>query len=200
MQKDWKEARERHITKVKELEKLMKYDYSDKNTAFITDHKICSLMLSKIGMAKSAVCDIITFVQGIDETLEKRFRKLGDELEIFSDEISARYFYWENPPAKTLELVIERDFDIAKNLLDALNKLLEEIYGAVLKIKPISKKTKVFDLKSVERNYNRAVLVAREILIRYKEREALFRLKEIASEKAFDSIRKEIEGGVWDSL
>lgn len=189
----WKQARESRTEKVQALEKLIPgYDYSHEGLAHRTDGNLCKLLVEQLREAKRVAFNILqTAFELHRDLLLKDFEKLRDELDIFSDEIKARTFDWDrDKPQEWLERLIDYDYRVVVGLGN-LRKTLEGLEKEFL-----SAGQKVQDLKKLDVHIKRADREIENLVIMFKEREAVCNIKEAALEKTFDRIRSQIRKGV----
>lgn len=188
----WNEAAESRSQKVELLEGLVPgYNYSHEDMAHRTDERLCKLLVYNIGEAKKSMFHILqTAFELHRELLLRDFERLRDELDIFSDEIKARAFEWDkNKPQEWMERLIDHDYRIVTGLgrLKADIKALEK---AFLASGEAPRELKRLDslIKPIDREIE-------ELVMMFKEREAICNIKDTSLDKTFEAIRSRLRKG-----
>jgi hypothetical protein len=190
---EWREARESRSEKVQTLEKLIPgYDYSHEDTAHRTDESLCRLLVEQLREAKRTVFNTLETAYELHrDTLLKDFGQLKDDLDIFSDEIKARAFEWDRKkPLEWLERLIDHDYRLVSGL-GSLRRDLDTLHKEFLSSKEQARDLKKLDtlIRAIERE-------TEELVVLFKEREAICNIKEAALEKSFERISSRIRKGV----
>lgn len=189
---DWTEVSNKMNKEVKVVGKIIKgYGYSTEPKAEATDVKVCHFMIDEIRRAKDILFNIINTAYELhEETLNKNFEGLRDDLDIFSDEIKVRYFVWNNDiTAEWVERLIRYDFEMISHM-NKLNMELEAMYKLFMRvIKTYPDKTDPNHLKGIKELIKLIEKLVDHIVITFKEREVISNLKPIDLEKTFQQMQ-----------
>jgi len=178
--------------KIGSLKKLIPgYDYSAEETAHRTDETFCSLMVENLKLSKKTMFNILeTAFELHRELLLKDFEGLRDEIGVFSDEIRARAFKWDSEKSqKWLERMVDYDYRI----LTMLGNLIKGIQGLHKEL--LSSGKGVRELRTLDEHTGSLKENLDEIVILFKERDAVCNIREASLEKSFDSMRSRIRKG-----
>ena len=195
---EWEKARNEMLNQVGEMEKLIPgYSYSDKADALHTDEKLCELVVRKIRESKDKLFHVIQFLyeSDVEERLDKDLQMLRDELDIFSDEIKARYCEWKILTVGWIKKAIDHDIGLVRGT-EKLNKMLDELLKQALKLEKVKvdhmilKDPKFWE--KMEKKTKDAEKQADELVRLFKEREAICNIKAVDLEKTYEKIREDI--------
>ncbi len=189
---EWNITMKTRTMKIDSLKKFIPgYDYSTENMAHRTDEIFCSLLVENLRVCKSVMFNILeTAFELHRDLLLKDFEGLRDEIDMFSDEIKARAFKWDREKSrKWLEMVVDYDYRI----LTSLGNLFKGIEGLHKELLSSGKGT--HELRVLDEHTSRLKDKLDEIIILFKERDAVCNIKEATLEKTFDSIRSRIIKG-----
>ena len=199
----WKKARGETLNVVKKLEKIIPdYSYQDTEASLVTDDKICSLLVDKLGKSKIHLFDLTSYLYTIhrEDKINRILVGLRDSIDIFSDEIKARYCKWRNVPSEWLRKIIRYDRDLIKGV----NKLYDDIEtmkSSIFHMKRMRIHKKNVEIMPEEWNkYKRQVKRIDddldELVRLFKEREAICNLRAISLDKTFQSIRDKLKDSI----
>jgi hypothetical protein len=180
------------------MEKLIKgYSYADEYSAVATDEKVCDYVVKGIRQAKGTIFSIISILYQLEkkEPVSKEMQKLKDELDIFSDEVKARYCEWKGLNEKWTVVLVKHDHSIVTGL-DVLNLNLERLYQSMLKDKALLSGDELAEKKLWKRMKKEIPGFEERVdslVGLFKEREGICNLRPLALEKTFRSIQKRIE-------
>jgi hypothetical protein len=189
---EWDRAAETRAVKIESLRGFIPgYDYSGEDMAHRTDETFCSLMVENLRVSKKVMFNILeTAFELHQDILLKGFEGIRDEIDVFSDEIKVRAFKWDSGKShKWLERLVDYDYRI----LSSLGNLIKGIEGLHRELLSSGKGTR--ELRALDERTVRLKKELDEIVILFKEREAVCNIKDAALEKTFDSIRTGIRKG-----
>lgn len=192
---DWE--RLRHDPDIKYIEKLVEgYSYADGHSAVITDEKFCSLLIRRIRESKATIFNMIEFLYEVEreEPLSRDLQRLKDELDIFSDEIKARFCDWADLDEHWIRKLVWHDVSLIKGL-EKLNEELQEIYEKLIRDKSLATGPGEDDRKLWEFVKSRLPGIGRQVdgmVVMFKEREGICNLRPLSLEKTYDKIREKI--------
>jgi len=189
---EWDMTMKTRAVKIGSLKKLIPgYDYSAEETAHRTDETFCSLMVENLKLSKKTMFNILeTAFELHRELLLKDFEGLRDEIGVFSDEIRARAFKWDREKSqKWLERMVDYDYRI----LTSLGNLIKGIQGLHKEL--LSSGKGVRELRTLDEHTGSLKENLDEIVILFKERDAVCNIREASLEKSFDSMRSRIRKG-----
>jgi len=189
---EWDMTMKTRAVKIGSLKKLIPgYDYSAEETAHRTDETFCSLMVENLKLSKKTMFNILeTAFELHRELLLKDFEGLRDEIGVFSDEIRARAFKWDSEKSqKWLERMVDYDYRI----LTSLGNLIKGIQGLHKEL--LSSGKGVRELRTLDEHTGSLKENLDEIVILFKERDAVCNIREASLEKSFDSMRSRIRKG-----
>ncbi len=185
---DWEKTKKSRSIEIKAMQRLISsYDYSSEDLAEATDHKICELMIKEIRKAKDKLFHIIQVAYELhEESLDKYFQNLRDELDIFSDEIKVRNFNWSKDITQEwMEKLISHDHSMFKQV-NKLNQELEGLYHTFMDVIQLyPKKTNPKELEQVKQMIKLLEKAADQIVLTFREREVICNLKPLSLEKTF---------------
>lgn len=177
---------------IKAVEKFIPaYDYSSESRAEATDGKICRFMIEEIRKSKDHLFHIIQVAYELhEESLDKNFQGLRDDLDIFSDEIKVRNFQWSRDLSQAwIEKLIKHDYHLVQQM-HKLNKELDDLYKIFMKVvKLYPKKTDPKELEQVRKLIKLLEKVIDKIVLTFKEREVICNLKPLALEKTYQQMQ-----------
>jgi hypothetical protein len=189
---EWDAAVKTRAMKIGSLKKLIPgYDYSAEDTAHRTDETFCSLMVENLKLARKTMFNILeTAFELHRELLLKDFEGLRDEIGVFSDEIRARAFRWDSGKSrKWLERLVDYDYRI----LTSLGNLVRGIQGLHKEL--LSSGKGIRELRTLDEHTGRLKERLDEIVIQFRERDAVCNIREAALEKSFAGMRTRIRKG-----
>ena len=195
---EWENAKTKHLSKFKELRKLIPgYEYSDSHRAELTDGKLSLLILEELRKCKNTLFDIVEISYELQlDKLTKGVQKIRDELDIFADEIKVRYFEWKSPPEFFLEKIIEHDHGLVKGG-EKFRETLDSIRKLIMKMeKPGGSLFDKKQLELLERKTREAEQQLDSLVRLYKERESIFKIKSISIMRTFRKLREEIKSRI----
>lgn len=177
---------------IKAVEKFIPaYDYSSESRAEATDGKICKFMIEEVRKSKDYLFHIIQVAYELhEESLDKNFQGLRDDLDIFSDEIKVRNFEWSrNLSQAWIEKLIKHDYHLVQQM-HKLNKELDDLYKIFMKVvKLYPKKTDPKELEQVRKLIKLLEKAVDKIVLTFKEREVICNLKPLALEKTYQQMQ-----------
>lgn len=177
---------------IKAVEKFIPaYDYSSESRAEATDGKICKFMIEEVRKSKDYLFHIIQVAYELhEESLDKNFQGLRDDLDIFSDEIKVRNFQWSrNLSQAWIEKLIKHDYHLVQQM-HKLNKELDDLYKIFMKVvKLYPKKTDPKELEQVRKLIKLLEKAVDKIVLTFKEREVICNLKPLALEKTYQQMK-----------
>lgn len=177
---------------IKAVEKFISaYDYSSESRAEATDGKICKFMIEEVRKSKDYLFHIIQVAYELhEESLDKNFQGLRDDLDIFSDEIKVRNFQWSrNLSQAWIEKLIKHDYHLVQQM-HKLNKELDDLHKIFLKVvKLYPKKTDPKELEQVRKLIKLLEKAVDKIVLTFKEREVICNLKPLALEKTYQQMK-----------
>jgi hypothetical protein len=195
----WKEVCDEAYIVIREIKQFIKdYDYSDPEKSKKTDSAICSFFLEQLSQAENIIHDIIdlAFELQKENELTEILEKIRDEIDIFSDEIQARFCEWKNVPKEYLKKIVLRDSYLIIGV-QQLTKNLEMLRSEYLKLQ---KEKSAFEY---EKELKKLLLQTKEIekqidnlAVLFKEREGLCNIKPISLKRTFDKIREDAKDNV----
>ena len=194
----WEKAKGETSNLVKEIEKTIPgYDYSDKAKAIATDEMICEFFIKEIRTAKDKLFNIIgtLYELQLEKVMNGSFQNLKDELDVFSDEIKARYCEWKDIPKDWLRKIIRHDANLITGLQN-LNKTLEDLFQSIMLELKKPKEEVMGDVKYLTRLKNEAKDIEKQIdnlVILFKEREIICNIKPASFEKTYQMLRAKIK-------
>ena len=194
---DWDQVRSL-ARETKRLEKLVKgYSYADRDQSVITDEKVCHLITSGIHEAKQKLFNFIDLFYSIEKKapVSKHMQRLKDELDIFSDEVKARYCDWNDLDDKWTVKMVKRD-DLLLKGMDKLNADLQRLYELVLADKALLSDSKRGDerlWRIIKTQLHDIEELIDDLVTLFKEREGICNLRPLSLEKTFQSIQERIE-------
>ena len=194
----WETASSELYTRIKELKgKLRNYSYKDEHDSLLTDERLCSFLVQEISEAKKqafAISDLLFSLQ-LGEGLLPLTDTVRDELDIVSDEIKARYCTWKELKLPFMKKIVRHDFHLVQEAAALRENLEILLNGIITETKQRRKPGKLFwkrirgGLQEVRKN-------TRELVVQFKEREALCNIHPLTLERSFQNIQKEIQGKV----
>mgnify|MGYP001619152457 CR=1 FL=1 len=110
-------------------------------------------------------------------------------MDILSDEIQARYCSWRPLTPELVRDLIRKDLKILKGV-KKLDSDLDKLFRGILE--ELNKSPSKHLWEKISTILNKLRFNLRELVILFKEREALCNLKPISLEKTFKMIQKEI--------
>ena len=177
---------------IKAVEKFIPaYDYSSESRAEATDGKICKFMIEEVRKSKDYLFHIIQVAYELhEESLDKNFQGLRDDLDIFSDEIKVRNFQWSRDLSQAwIEKLIKHDYHLVQQM-HKLNKELDDLHKIFLKVvKLYPKKTDPKQLEQVRKLIKLLEKAVDKIVLTFKEREVICNLKPLALEKTYQQMK-----------
>lgn len=189
---DWNKIETSMSIEIKAIRKFLKdYGYSDDSSAVTTDEKFCSFIIEEIRKAKDTLFHVIQNAYELhEESLNKHFERLRDDLDIFSDEIKIRHFEWSKGTAQEwMERLVKHDYRLIKNMR-VLNEELREVHSVFLRVIELyPKKTNPENLKKVKEMINLLDKVVDNIVLTFKEREVIINLKPMSLEKTYQRMQ-----------
>jgi hypothetical protein len=188
----WERVNKKMGIDIKAVGKLIRdYDYSTEDRAEATDVKICSFMIEEIRKAKDKLFNIIQTSYELHEgSLNRYFQGLKDDLDIFSDEIKVRHFEWSKDISdEWMERLIKHDHELIGHT-HKLNQELEGIYQLVMDvIKLYPERTNPEELEQVRKMIKVLEKDIDNIVLIFKEREAICNIKPLALEKTYQQMQ-----------
>lgn len=188
----WERVNKKMGIDIKAVGKLIRdYDYSTEDRAEATDVRICSFMIEEIRKAKDKLFHIIqTSYELHEESLNRYFQGLRDDLDIFSDEIKVRHFEWSRDISdEWLERLIKHDRELV-NQTHKLNQELEGVYQVLMDvIKLYPEKTNPGELKQIRKMIKVLEKAIDKIVLTFKEREVICNIKPLALEKTYQQMQ-----------
>lgn len=185
---DWEKVEQSRSIEIKAMRRLISgYDYSTEDMAEATDNKICGLMIKEVRKAKDKLFYIIQVAYELhEESLDRNFQNLRDELDIFSDEIKVRNFHWSKDMSQEwMDKLIMHDHSLFRQM-NKLNQELEGLYHTFMDvIKLYPKKTNPKELEQVKQMIKLLEKATDQIVLTFREREVICNLKPLALEKTF---------------
>ena len=194
---DWEEVRSL-ASEAGPMEKLIRgYSYSEKDKAIRTDEKVCHHFVNGIREAKGILFNIIELLYELEkkEPLSAHLQKLKDELDIFSDEVKARYCEWKGLNVKWTVELVKHDHDLITGL-EVLNMRLRRLNKEVLDDKALLSGDQDAENRLWEHVKGQFPAIEERIdslATLFKEREGICNLRPLALDKTFDFIQKRIE-------
>lgn len=189
---DWNKIETSMSIEIKAIRKFLKdYGYSDDSSAVTTDEKFCNFIIEEIRKAKDTLFHVIQNAYELhEESLNKHFERLRDDLDIFSDEIKIRHFEWSKGTAQEwMERLVKHDYRLIKNMR-VLNEELREVHSVFLRVIELyPKKTNPENLKKVKEMINLLDKVVDNIVLTFKEREVIINLKPMSLEKTYQRMQ-----------
>ncbi len=189
---DWKKVKNKMSIEIKVVGKFVPaYDYSTESKAEATDGKICKFMIEEIRKAKDKLFYIIQVAYELHEqTLDKNFQGLKDDLDVFSDEIKIRNFQWSKDLSQAwVEKLIKHDYHLVQEM-QKLNQELDDLHKIFLKVvKLYPKKTDPRQLDQVRKLIKLLEKAIDKIVLTFKEREVICNLKPLALEKTYQQMK-----------
>jgi len=193
---DWEQVKSL-APETKKMEKLIQgYSYATKQLAVITDENVCQNIVKGIRQAKVSLFNVIELLFEIEkeEPLSKSIQILKDELDIFSDEVKARYCDWKEQNTKWMIRLIKHDHEIVSGIA-SLNIILQNMYEELLRGRSLLSENELEQgrlwaklkkqLPEIEERVDKLVTL-------FKEREGICNLKPMSLEKTFKSIQEKI--------
>ncbi|MCK4497423.1 MAG: hypothetical protein KAU24_04450 [Candidatus Aenigmarchaeota archaeon] len=188
----WKMVKNKMSIEIKAVEKFIPaYDYSSESRAEATDGKICKFMIEEVRKSKDYLFHIIQVAYELhEESLDKNFQGLRDDLDIFSDEIKVRNFQWSRDLSQAwIEKLIKHDYHLVQQM-HKLNKELDDLHKIFLKVvKLYPKKTDPKQLEQVRKLIKLLEKAVDKIVLTFKEREVICNLKPLALEKTYQQMK-----------
>jgi hypothetical protein len=188
----WDSVRETRTMKIKSLSGFIPgYCYSTEGLAQRTDETFCSLMVENLRACKRLMFNILeTAFELHRELLLREFEGLRDGIDVFSDEIKARAFRWDrNKGQRWLEKLVDYDYRI----LTSLGNLYRGIEG--LQREFLASGRGIREARSLDEHTGLLKKGLDEIVILFKERDAICNIGESSLEDAFDEISSELRKG-----
>jgi len=188
----WNKVKNKMSIEIKVIGKSIRdYDYSTESKAEATDGKICKFMIEEIRKAKDKLFHIIQVAYELhEESLNKNFQGLRDDLDIFSDEIKVRNFEWSRDLSqKWMDKLVVHDYNLVKQM-QKLNIELEDMYKVFMKVvKLYPKKTDPKQLEKVRKMIKLLEKVIDQIVLTFKEREVICNLRPLSLEKTYQQMQ-----------
>lgn len=187
----WEDARSAQLTRAKAVEKnIPGYSYSDKTQASRSHERLKLFIAEKLSKSKNRIRDLLSFLYQLQqEAIGGKFKVLEDDIDIFSDEVKVSPFKWKRMSVRFYEHLIERDYFLIKGV-KRLNHFLKKLSQEVVSYKQVDDKE--FDLDMIKEAREGARKQLRELIILFKEREALFEVEGRDLEEVFQEVREEI--------
>jgi hypothetical protein len=189
---DWKGVKNKMNIEIKAVGKFIPaYDYSSESRAEATDGKICRFMIEEIRKSKDYLFHIIQVAYELhEESLNKNFQGLRDDLDVFSDEIKVRNFQWSRDLSQAwIEKLIKHDYHLVQQM-QKLNTELYDLHKIFLKVvKLYPKKTDPKQLEQVRKLIKLLEKAIDKIVLTFKEREVICNLKPLALERTYQQMQ-----------
>ncbi len=189
---DWSKIETSMSIEVKAIRKRLRgYSYIDDSTSAATDDKFCNYIIEQIRQAKDTLFHIIQNAYELhEESLDKYFQGLRDDLDIFSDEIKIRSLEWsKNFSQEWMRRLVKHDYNLVNNM-DKLNNDLRDTHSLFLKVIQLyPKKTDPNQLARIRKLIKLLEKAIDEIVLTFKEREVICNLKPMALEKTYSQMQ-----------
>jgi hypothetical protein len=189
---EWDATLKTRAMKIDSLKKFIPtYDYSSYEMAHTTDENLCSLVTEKLGLSKKAAFNVLETAFELHKELPlKDFEGLRDEIDVFSDEIRARVFKWSGGKTRNwLGRLVDYDYRI----LTGLGNLLRGIEGLHMEL--LSSGRVIQDYRTLNEHTGRLKERLDEIVMLFRERDAVCNIGEAALERSFAGMRTRIRKG-----
>ncbi|MBI2675053.1 MAG: hypothetical protein HYX24_01240 [Candidatus Aenigmarchaeota archaeon] len=196
----WKKARDETYPIVKELARIAPgYSYEDEGKAIATDQKVTDVIVRALRSCKNRLFFTIQLLYELQhESLNNGLEDLRDEIDIFSDEIKARRCKWSYSSVELLKKLVRQDYRFI-TMLKELDSMLETVHNDALEMKEIRYGHKAeFEPGKVSRlkqDIKKAFGMVQELVVLFREREAICNLEAATLEKTFERISRQLEGG-----
>lgn len=197
VEKAWKEISGKMHPKVEALKKAIPgYSYQNRNNSLLTDERLCALFVKSLSDAKKSLYSIsdLLFSLHTKEELIPLTTVMRDELDIFSDEVKIRHCEFRDPVPSTLSKIITHDLALLNGLKKMNSNITTLSRGILAETK--RKKSRPDFWKNVRKALLQIRKQIRELVILFKEREALCNIHPITLERTFKAIQQEIRGKV----
>jgi len=188
----WLQASGESFVQIREIKETVKnYSYQDIASSHATDEKLCESLKKTLYSAKKRIYSIsdLLFSLQIGEGVLPLTDTFRDEIDILSDEIQVRHCTWKPLTTELVRDLIRKDLKILKGV-KKLDSDLDKLFRGILEETNKSSSKQLWE--KVTSVLNRLRFNLRELVILFKEREALCNLKPISLEKTFKMIQKEI--------
>jgi hypothetical protein len=189
---EWDKAKESMSIEIKAISKTIPgYDYSTEARAEATDGKICAFMIEGIREAKDKMFNIIQSAYELhEESLNKNFEGLRDDLDIFSDEIKIRNFEWgRDLTQEWVERLVRHDYHLIQQL-DRLNRELDDLNRLFLRIVRLyPNETNPEHLEKIRMLLKLLEDAVDHLVLTFKEREVICNLKPISLERTYQQMQ-----------
>ena len=173
--------------------KVKSYSYAEKQIALITDEKVCTMFVLGIREAKSTLFDIIELLFELEkkEPVSKKLQALRDELDVFSDEIKARYCDWRGLPEDWMKKLVEHDVSLIRGLAK-FNSELRTMYEGILNDKSLLEEQPQDAMlwEQIMKKIPGFEQAADSLLSSFKEREGLVNLRPMALDKTYELVKR----------
>ncbi len=192
---DWKEVRTALRFNVRKMEEHIPfYSYSEESKALRTDEKFSSLILNELRKSKKKLFDLLdTAYEMQRENLTKDLHSLRDDIDIFLDELKARRLRWDNElSTRTIKEVVKLDVEILNNTI-LLEKEIDLLRHALASAKKTRAGFLEKDMQNIERGKEITKKIARNLVVAFKQRDAILNLEKESDSMVIEHLKKQIE-------
>ena len=163
----------------------------------MTDEKVCSLLVRGIREAKTKIFNIVELLYELEkkEPVSRHLQTLKDELDIFSDEVKARYCSWKELDGKWLKNLVSHDMKLVMGLKD-LNEQLQKMYERVLNDRSLVSESDAHEKKLwqfIDKHLPEIAENVDDLVVLFKEREGLCNLKPLSLDKTYEMLQDKID-------
>ena len=190
----WKEASGDEHIRLRSLQHLIKwYSYQSKHDCELTDEKIAAHLVKELSLFKRHLYSIsdMCFSLHVGDNLMRPLQMMRDEVDIFSDEIKIRHCEWDDIPANFLRKMIRTDHALFQGL-EVLLADIDALFRSILAANKKKEKPSPAFWNRTRKQLLGVRNTMKELVILFKEREAICNINPITLKRTFQQIQREI--------
>jgi hypothetical protein len=185
----WNEASRTRKFKIGTLLGIISgYGYPSEDIAHRTDELVCRAMIENLRVTKNVMFNVLeTAYEMHRELLLKDFDRLRNDIDVFSDEIKARVFRWDNEKSqKWFEKLVDYDY----RLLTGLGKFVGGVRA--LEKEFLSTTGKTPEVRKLDEYVKGLTKLLDRMVTMFRERDAVCDIGNRTLEESFDDMREDI--------